>query len=52
MNITDLKINRILQITAYFTFFALSTFYFYWFSGYIFYYQEKSSLSCVIFLFD
>lgn len=44
MNATDLKINRILQISAYFTFFALSTIYFYWFSSYIFFYQEKSML--------
>ncbi len=49
MKITDLKINRILQIAAYFTFFALSTFYFYWFSSYIFFYQEKSSLFLVSF---
>ncbi|HSO88986.1 MAG TPA: DUF6057 family protein, partial [Draconibacterium sp.] len=49
MNVTDLKINRILQISAYLTFFALSTFYFYWFSSYIFFYQEKSTLFLVSF---
>ena len=47
MNATDLKINRILQISAYFTFFVLSTFYFYWFASYIFFYQEKSVLFLV-----
>lgn len=49
MKITDLKINRILQFTAYFTCFVLSTFYFYWFVSYIFFYQEKSSLFLVSF---
>lgn len=50
MNVTDLKINRILQISAYFVFFALSTIYFYWFASYIFFYQEKSTLFLVSFL--
>ena len=49
MNATDLKTNRILQISAYFTFFALSTIYFYWFASYIFFYQEKSTLFLVSF---
>ncbi|KAF0236561.1 MAG: hypothetical protein FD181_2664 [Prolixibacteraceae bacterium] len=44
MNATDMKINRNLQILSWFTFLALSTIYFYWFAGYIFFYQEKSSL--------
>ena len=46
---TDLKLNRILQIFSYFTFFALSTFYFYWFASYIFFYQEKSTLFLISF---
>ena len=49
MNVTGLKINRILQIFSYFTFFALSTIYFYWFASYIFFYQEKSTLFLVSF---
>ncbi len=49
MNATDLKINRILQIFSYFTFFAFSTFHLYWFASYIFFYQEKSTLFLVSF---
>jgi hypothetical protein len=49
MNATGLKINRILQIFSYFTFFALSTIYFFWFANYIFFYQEKSMLFIVSF---
>lgn len=49
MNTTDLKLNRILQISPYFAFFVLSTFYFYWFAGYIFFYQEKSTLFLISF---
>jgi hypothetical protein len=49
MNTADLKINRFLHIISYLTFFALSTFYLYWFAGYIFFYQEKITLFLVSF---
>lgn len=44
MTTNNLKTNRIIQLAAYIAFFCLTIFYFWFFAGYIFYYQEKSML--------
>lgn len=43
------KTNRLLQSAPILVFFLLATFYLYWFTSYIFFYQEKSSLFLVLF---
>lgn len=40
----QLKTSPAIQIAAYLLFFCLSVFYFFYFAGYIFFYQEKSML--------
>ena len=49
MNNNQPKINHSIQLIAYFSFIGLSVFYLVWFAGYIFFYQEKSSLFLVSF---
>lgn len=44
MNAKNQKTNRILLYLPYLLFFSLATFFFSWFTNYIFFYQEKSSL--------
>ncbi len=47
MNSTSFKNNRALLIFSYLFFFTFSFVYLYWFAGYIFFFQEKSSLFLV-----
>jgi len=49
MNAKNQKSNRILIYLPYLLFFSLATFFFSWFTNYIFFYQEKSSLFEVTF---
>ena len=49
MNTANLKTNRILRFLPFLVFFLLSVFYFFQFTNYIFFYQEKSSLFLVSF---
>ncbi len=54
MNAMNLKPNRVLHILPFIVFFLLGSFYLYWFTSYIFFYQEKSILFLTTFsyLFD
>lgn len=49
MNTTNLRSNRIIRFLPLLVFFLLSVFYFFRFTSYIFFYQEKSSLFLVSF---